>query len=427
MSINILELVKDQISGQLASQASTFLGESESGVSKALGGIMPALLGGTISKASTDTGAQGLMDMLGKLDLSTLGNISGIFGDGAGSVNGLLTSGGGIVESLLGGKSSSIVDFIANMAGLKSSSSSSLLKMAAPFLMSIIGKQISGKGVGFLKELIMGQKSHVANAMPPGLGNLLGFGDIFGKAVESVKTSVPISTPEPAPAVKIPVADPALPSTPAGTGGLLKWILPALFAIAAIWYFTRNGCNKQVDETINSTQMEAEKAMDTAADAAGSMMDAAKSLFSNVDAAAKEAFDKLTIEEGSAADQIRKYIEGGFAGDPTFQIKNVNFATGSSALSKEAQAEVDNLAALLKVYPAVKIEINGHTDNTGDATANQTLSEGRAASVMGRLIADGIDAARLKAKGFGQTAPIADNASEEGRAQNRRIELKVVE
>ena len=427
MSINILELVKDQISGQLASQASSFLGETENGVSMALGGIMPALLGGTISKVSTDTGAQGLMDMLGKLDMGTFGNIDGIFGDGAGSVNGLMTTGGSIVESLLGGKSGTIVDFIANMAGLKSSSSSSLLKMAAPLLMSIIGKQISGKGVGYLKELVMGPKSQVANAMPAGLGNLLGFGDIFGKTMESVKTSVPLSTPAPAPEVKIPVADPALPTTPAGTGGLLKWILPALLAIAAVWFFTRNGCNKQVEETINSTQVEAEEAMDAAGDAAGSMLDAAKSLFSNVDAAAKEAFDKLTIEDGSAADQIRKYIEGGFAGDPSFQIKNVNFATGSSALSKEAQAEVDNLAALLKVYPAVKIEINGHTDNTGDAAANQTLSEGRAASVMGRLIADDIDAARLKAKGYGQTEPIADNATEAGRAQNRRIELKVVQ
>ena len=84
---------------------------------------MPALMGGMINKASTDSGSQGLMDLIGKVDLNSLGNIAGLFGGGSSSVNTVLNSGGGIVESLLGSKAGGIIDFIANMAGLKSSSS----------------------------------------------------------------------------------------------------------------------------------------------------------------------------------------------------------------------------------------------------------------------------------------------------------------
>ncbi|HOY14896.1 MAG TPA: OmpA family protein [Saprospiraceae bacterium] len=423
MSINILELVKDQVSGQLASQASSFLGESESGVAKALGGIMPALMGGMINKASTDSGSQGLMDLIGKVDLNSLGNIAGLFGGGSSSVNTVLNSGGGIVETLLGSKAGGVIDFIANMAGLKSSSSSSLLKMAAPFLMSVVGKQITGKGVGFLKDLIMGQKSYVSAAMPAGLSNMLGFSDMLEKIPETIKTPIQTSIPTPPPA---PTASMSTPTTSgSGGGSLLKWLLPLLLAGAALWYFTKDGCNKKVEET-GMTEAVSE-VVDSAAIKAKNAMEATKALFSNVNAEAKAMFDSLKLETGSAPEQIKNYIDAGFNGDPMFLIKNVNFASGSALLSKEAQKEVDHLASLLKAYPGVKIEINGHTDNTGDPAKNQTLSEARSASIMGRLIAQGVEATRLKAQGFGQTQPIADNTTPEGMAKNRRIELKVVQ
>jgi hypothetical protein len=142
MSINLLDLVKDQVTGQLAKQASSFLGESESNITTGLGSMMPALLGSVIQKSSTPSGAQGLMDIIGKLDLGSLSNIAGLFGGGVSSVNGLMNSGGGIVEALLGNKTNGMVDMISNLSGMKGGSVSSLLKLAAPFLMSMIGKQV---------------------------------------------------------------------------------------------------------------------------------------------------------------------------------------------------------------------------------------------------------------------------------------------
>jgi OmpA-OmpF porin, OOP family len=420
MSLNLLDLVKDQVTGHLAKQASGFLGESESGVAKALGGIMPSLMGGMLNKVGSDEGANGIMDIIGKLDTGSLGNIAGLFGGGPSAVNGLMNQGGGIVDMLLGNKASGIVDFIANMAGLKSSSSSSLLKMAAPFLMSIIGKQVAGKGVGFLKDLVMGQKSNISSAMPAGLGSVLGFADMLGGTGDSIKSAV-------TGAANTMKSVPTPPAPSGGGMGWLKWLLPLLL-VAGIYMFTKNGCNKKAAETMDEVAAPVVAEVDSVAIKAAAALEAVKGLFSNIDTAAQSAFSKLTIEAGSAPEQIKNYIDGGFSGDPMFLIKNVNFASGSAELSKEAQAEVDNLAALLKVYPGVKIDINGHTDNVGNPESNMKLSQARAASVMARLVGKGsIAADRLKALGFGDTQPAADNATAEGKAKNRRIELKVVQ
>lgn len=78
---------------------------------------------------------------------------------------------------------------------------------------------------------------------------------------------------------------------------------------------------------------------------------------------------------------------------------------------------------LLRTAPALRLGVEGHTDNTSTAAHNQQLSEARAQAVVAALVAQGIAASRLQAAGFGQTRPLADNATEPGRAQNRRVEL----
>ena len=101
----------------------------------------------------------------------------------------------------------------------------------------------------------------------------------------------------------------------------------------------------------------------------------------------------------------------------------INFDTGKWDLKADGQATVAEIVKMLKSAPALKIAIEGHTDNVGQAAPNKTLSEKRAQSVMAAIVAGGIDAKRLSAAGFGQEKPIADNRGEEGRAKNRRVEL----
>ena len=92
-------------------------------------------------------------------------------------------------------------------------------------------------------------------------------------------------------------------------------------------------------------------------------------------------------------------------------------------IKADGQGVIDEIATALRNTPALKVGIEGHTDNVGAAAPNLKLSEARAQAVMAALVAKGIAAARLSAAGFGQTRPIADNAAEDGRAKNRRVEL----
>ncbi|QJR12618.1 Peptidoglycan-associated lipoprotein [Usitatibacter rugosus] len=101
----------------------------------------------------------------------------------------------------------------------------------------------------------------------------------------------------------------------------------------------------------------------------------------------------------------------------------IPFDTGKWDLKPEGKAAVAEIVAALKSSSALRISIEGHTDNVGTAAANKALSEKRAQSVMAAVVAGGVDAKRLAAAGFGQEKPIADNRSEEGRAKNRRVEL----
>lgn len=106
-------------------------------------------------------------------------------------------------------------------------------------------------------------------------------------------------------------------------------------------------------------------------------------------------------------------------------LKNIFFDTDKFDLKQESTAELKKLTELLTKNPTLKIEISGHTDNKGAKAYNQTLSQNRAKAVYDYLIANGISSNRLTYKGYGDTQPIADNTTEEGRAKNRRTEFKV--
>ena len=81
------------------------------------------------------------------------------------------------------------------------------------------------------------------------------------------------------------------------------------------------------------------------------------------------------------------------------------------------------IVTLLQASPTFRLAVEGHTDNAGTPAHNQTLSEARAREVVRTIVAQGIATSRLQAVGFGQSRPLADNATEEGRARNRRVEL----
>ena len=108
-----------------------------------------------------------------------------------------------------------------------------------------------------------------------------------------------------------------------------------------------------------------------------------------------------------------------------FSLKGVNFDNDSATLRPEAAAILDEAVAALHRYPSLKLAIGGHTDSVDTDTYNQGLSERRAQAVLDYLVSRNVAAGRLSAKGYGESEPIANNATAEGRAQNRRAELRV--
>ena len=107
-------------------------------------------------------------------------------------------------------------------------------------------------------------------------------------------------------------------------------------------------------------------------------------------------------------------------------LNNVFFDVDSYDLKPESKVELDKLVEFMNEQSSLKIEIGGHTDNTGNATANQLLSENRSKSVQAYLVSKGIDPKRLKSKGYGASQPLESNESEEGRRKNRRTEYRIL-
>jgi outer membrane protein OmpA-like peptidoglycan-associated protein len=108
-------------------------------------------------------------------------------------------------------------------------------------------------------------------------------------------------------------------------------------------------------------------------------------------------------------------------------LNNILFETGKAVLTTGSYTELDRLYNILVDNPQMKIEISGHTDNTGSLALNNSLSASRAKAVVDYMIHKGIDVARLEYKGYGPLQPIADNATPEGRKMNRRVEFKILE
>jgi outer membrane protein OmpA-like peptidoglycan-associated protein len=108
-----------------------------------------------------------------------------------------------------------------------------------------------------------------------------------------------------------------------------------------------------------------------------------------------------------------------------FSFDRLLFETGKSTLKPESEVQLKNIVEIMKAFPNVEIKLGGYTDNVGDVAKNVKLSADRANNVMAELVKMGVAASRIKAEGFGPEFPVASNDTEEGRTQNRRIDVRV--
>ena len=431
MSINLLDMVKDVAGDTLMNQAGKFLGVNESSTKSAFGAILPSLMGSLINKGADDNGASSVLNFLNtnNHDGSILDKVGDLFGGGA-ATDGLMNSGAGILKFLLGNKLGSLTDLISDKSGLNIGASSSLLKMLSPLLMGVVGKYVKNKALDALglKNLFMGQRDHLKSAMPSGLSKLMGFSAFSDMGDKVAETASNIGSSASA------AADRTVDTAKAGTSKLLPWLLGLAALLAALFLFKKGCSDTTVGDAMDNVTDKVENTMSDAADgvsnAAGAVADgvsdAAGKVGDMISSISLPSGTEIKAKAGSFMDNLAKYIAGSDVDvKRAFTFDNLNFETGSDVISADSKAQLDDLATVLNAYKNVNIRVAGHTDNTGDAGNNKTLSENRAKSVKAYLVGKGIPGARVEAVGHGQENAVASNATEEGRAKNRRVEVYV--
>lgn len=436
MAINLLDMLKENISGDMISQASKFLGENESGVKSAMGDIMPSVLGSMINFGGTDSGAGKMMNMLKdeNHDGSILDNLGGLFGGGS-ATSGLVNTGSSLMKGMMGQSMlGSVVDMISSRSGVSKSSSSSMMSMIAPIAMGMIGRYAKNKAfnaVG-LGSFLRGQRSNVMGSMPSAISNLMGGSDKVANATSNVTSNATSNVRETASNATRGAAESVsnvgksaasattdvAEKASGGFGKILMWAIPiiAIF-LGGGWFMSTMGdaADKMVKTTGSVTDM--------AKNAGNAMADAGKGALDATAAAANKALEGVKFTTGSIGEGMANFMKSGGKGDKTFQFNNLNFASGKSTAPD--MSEIDNLAAVLKAYPNLSIEVGGHTDSSGNADKNTMLSDARATAVKSRLVEKGIAADRVSTKGYGSVKPVASNETAEGKAKNRRIEVMI--
>ena len=455
MGLNLIELMNGYLTPEVLSKASTFIGENEKATTSAVGSIIPTLLGGLLHKASDEDGATAIATLLsqGKHDGSILNNVLNIFNGGE-TTDGIMKSGSSALSGIFGeGNISSLINLISGNSGMQTGGASKLLNLVTPILLGLIGKQTAGQGVSGLVSLLTSQKDHIAASAPSGLASLLGLGSLagiggnisnwLGGATGTVSNVVSDATSTVAKGAQnvASTTKEVVESATESTGGLMKWLLPLLLIAAAILaalFFTKS-CNKQpVDGTdvalTDSTVISTTAVEPTTTTVLGKIDSLTGEWFYDNGAMTKIQLPNnagtIEVGENSTEAKLVAFLTGSDTIDTVkgnwFDFTNVRFKTGSSETTPESAAQLKNLVLIAKAFPTAQFKIGGYTDNTGDAAKNVALSQKRADAVAAQVVKLGAaKTAIVGAKGYGQEWPLADNATAEGRAQNRRVSVNV--
>lgn len=435
-----------------------------------LGNFASNLTGGGESNGFLDKGLDFVKNILGDKASGVTDLVGSVSGLGKGSSSSILSVAGSLLGGVLGKEKASGMD-LGSFVGLLSNQGSFLDKFAPAGLKSLLGlssfSSISDK-LGSLASGALGFASNTGKAAVDGAGKVVdGVADLTGNAGKAVVGG--------AGKVVGGAADLAGDAGKAGVS-LVKKILPWAIGLLGLLlaFFLIKGCDSDksiidnVKDSANETTSTIKSGANTVVDAAENTVDAAGNAIDKTVDAAGNAIDeagnaisdvaggivdasgnvvnafgetignffssdlpngtKLDIPEGGFEDNFLSYIKDGkMEAGKYYAFDRLYFNTGSAALDANSMNQIENVASILKAYPKLNVMFRGHTDNTGSVEGNNTLSGNRALSVKNKLVEMGIDAGRISTKGMGSVEPIADNATEEGRSKNRRIDVSIIE
>lgn len=426
MSLNIIDLIKGQLGPALVSQTASQLGESESGISKAISGLLPAVVGGLAHNS----------DNASVLDAITQAHSGGLLSNLlGGSENNSLIS--GVLSSIFGDKIGGIVNSVAGFAGISNSSSNSLLNMVTGATLGSVGKYAADNNLSAsgISGLLSDQKGILSSLLPAGLSlGSLGFGNLFGGASEPEKVTV--STPE-SPKVEVSSGgaphniNPDNPNDDGG-GSIWRWLLPLILLLLAGWFFWNQCQKKKADSSSLTTTSDTITVVQDSAATAG---DSAVTTVSKVDEDIDLNGTALKGYKGGLEDRMITFLKtDGYKNaaddaalkDTWYDFDHVNFKMGSSSeLEAGSEGQLNNLVAILKAFPDAKIKIGGYTDKTGSEETNLKVSKARAEFIKNWLSGKGVGAQVLGADGYGsEFAEVPATASDAERASDRKMSIR---
>ncbi len=398
MSFNLIESVKEILSGDMTNRMAGILGESPANVQQAIQGIIPAILTGLLLK--TDSG-----DVQDTLNLATTAarsdipfNLNSLAG---GTIN---SKGMDFLKNIFGEKTSVLSDAIAGYAGISSQSASSLLSTAAPTALGVLGNHIlnSNMNASGLRSFLNSQKKKVLNVLPTGifLNGIMGIDDLSEIADKFSASELPERKEK----------------------SKAKWVIPIILILVAgivVWYFmskqTPSGNPPQaITDTVTPSK------------------DTIKQ-----DIIAEKKYT-LKLPDGVLLDAKKGGIEDQliiFFTDPKskasrrfpFNFDQLSFNNGTSNITNESMVQIQNVASILKAFPKAKIKIGGFNEKGGDSTSNKLLSESRANAVAEAIKAAGVNSNQIAGvEGFGSDfAKYPAEAADSLREKDKRISISV--
>jgi outer membrane protein OmpA-like peptidoglycan-associated protein len=406
---SFLNQLISEFGGETLTRIASAIGESPGKTQTALSSVLPAVMSSLATKASTPQGATELLDVMKRnnLDTGQYANVAGAIGAPNAASN-LIGTGNSLLSTLFGNRTKAVTDWVASQAGINPASSGSLLSLAVPLVLGLIGRRLGGRGVSGLMDLLSNPGSFFQNA-PAGLADILGQGGASAAAGQAAKR-----------------AGAYVAEAPPAQSSIWKWIVPLallLGVLGLVYYWNRTQAPKVAVEAAPVTAPPATAVTPPAAPNVNPNLNLGEFVEKKLPNGVSLRIPANGIENKLVGfiEDTNKVVDK----DTWFSFDRLEFETGSATLKPTSREQLRNISEILKAYPNVAVKLGGYTDNTGNAAQNMKLSEDRATTTMRELTALGIDASRMAAEGYGGQFPVADNATEEGRQRNRRIDVRV--
>ncbi len=412
MATTLLDHLRSVFTSSASAELARTLSETPTNTQKALDGLLPALVSGVANAADSPQGVAKLHGLLSGTKFDTDPSLEQLVGTGDHRRR-AAESGNDLLRQLVTDRPQRLAEATAQYSGVSQQSANTLTGLVMSVLMGFLNRQVQTRPLNDtqLGTYLRGDATGVRAMVPGALAALLGW---------FVGTGTPVR-PEPIPTpIRREETDDKV-ATP-----WLRWLLIGSGLLLLLWFLTRSCGTKeavvttQTDTTVISTPARTDTiatATNTTAQAEGPTVRVAVDL---------PGGRKLNVAENSFNFSLAQFLATKGGQTPkVFTFDNLTFETNSAQITATARPNVDDLIQIMQAYPNMAIRIEGNTDSTGPDALNDQLSADRADAVKAELLKAGIAATRVATRERGDSKPVASNATEEGREQNRRIDVVV--